>query len=64
MNAKLTGISELSADDLNGVTGGSDIRGAVVGYIVGKLLDNVNVVEQIMDKATGTLKGLTPRPPK
>jgi hypothetical protein len=53
----------LTADDLNSVTGGSDVRGAVVGYIVGKLIDEVRFVDAVRKAATGTLKGLTP-PPK
>jgi len=55
--------SELSLADLNGVSGGSDVRGAVVGVLVQYAIDTVFIADGIK-KLTGTLKGLTPRPPK
>jgi hypothetical protein len=64
MNTKLNGIRELTAGDLDSVSGGSDVRAAVVGYVVGKLIDEVNFVDALMKKATGTLKGIQKPPPK
>jgi hypothetical protein len=58
MNTNLNGFRELTADDLDSVSGGSDARGAVVGYIVGKLIDEVRFVDALMKTATGTLKGI------
>ena len=63
MNANLNGISELSADDLNGVTGGSDARGAIVSMAVQYLADTIKIADGL-EKMTGTLKKLPPRPPK
>lgn len=51
------------ADDLNDVTGGSDARGAVVGMVIQYLVDTISIADGL-EKMTGTLKGLTPRPPK
>ena len=53
MNANLSGvnaISELSVDELDSVSGGNDLRGAVLGYLVGKLFDEMRVVDQIKEK--------------
>ncbi|MBR1237875.1 MULTISPECIES: hypothetical protein [unclassified Bradyrhizobium] len=61
MNTNLS--TELSLDDLNSVSGGSDARGAVVGIVVQYLVDTVFIADGLK-KMTGTLKGLTPRPPK
>ncbi|MBR1147078.1 hypothetical protein [Bradyrhizobium sp. AUGA SZCCT0431] len=58
LSTELNGIHELSADELDSVSGGSDVRGAVVGYIVGKLIDEVRFVDALMKNATGTLKGI------
>lgn len=63
LSTGMTGIRELSAGDLDSVSGGSDARGAVVGYIVGKLIDEVRFVDALMKSATGTLKGPI-KPPK
>ncbi|MET3840448.1 hypothetical protein [Bradyrhizobium sp. OAE829] len=61
MNTNLNGL--LTADDLNSVSGGSDARGAAVSIVVQYLVDTVFIADGLK-KMTGTLKGLTPRPPK
>ena len=63
MNTNFNGIRELSPDDLNGVTGGSDARGAVVGMVIQYLKDTISIADGL-EKMTGTLKKLPPRPPK
>ena len=55
--------TELSLDDLNGVAGGSDVRGAIVGMVVQHLVDTISIAD-FFEKKTGTLKGLTIKPPK
>jgi len=64
MNTNFNGIRELTADDLNSVSGGSDARAAVVGYVIGKLIDEVRFVDALIKNATGTLKGIQKPPPK
>ena len=61
MNTNINGISELSADDLNGVTGGSDARGAVVGMVIQYLVDTISIADGLK-KMTGTLKTVKPMP--
>ena len=63
MNTNFSGIRELSADDLGSVSGGSPILTVPV-RLVEKIFGGKSFVETLIEKGTGTLKGLTPRPPK
>ncbi|MGZ9142596.1 MAG: hypothetical protein ACXW4O_09710 [Candidatus Binatia bacterium] len=57
MNTNYNGISELSADDLNGVSGGNPIvAGAAVffaGWLATKTLDSLGEGKSVQDLAKG-----------
>ena len=64
LSTGMNGIRAVSAEDLDCVSGGSDARGAIVGYVIGKLIDEVRFVDALRKSATGTLKGIQKPPPK
>ncbi len=64
MNGNLNGFRALTAGDLDSVSGGGDIRGAVVGYFVTKLIEQINFIDAVKEKGVGTLKGLSKPMPK
>ena len=53
MNTNYNGISELSADDLNGVSGGNPAALLFAGWLAAKTLDSLGEGKSVQDIAKG-----------